>query len=467
MIAGEGFREKRMVALASVGTALLLVCLKTFLTIWTGSLGVLSETLHSGLDLVAAIITYLSLRVSEKPADADHPYGHAKVESFSAFVETALLVMTAFYIIAEALERLVRGGHTIRPSLMAVGLLGIMVVLDMLRARKLTSVARKFPSEALEADALHFSTDVWSTSVVLCGVLAVWVGQRFGLPWLRFVDPLSALCVAGVILWVGSRLGRRTLESLLDVAPIGLQDQISDAVKGVEGVISMERLRMRRAGQRYFVDVTITLPRTESLEQAHAASMAVEQRIGQIVPADVVVHMEPRARINEPLLETIRAIAHRRGVSVHDLSAHHFDGGVFVDLHLEVDQHSTLREAHRVAAGLEEEIFQAAGSKASVNIHIEPLATEIDDAEEMRGLSRSVQDFVNSLPAEYHELKNCHEVHVRRTEHKIVVSCHCAMDGELAITQIHDVTAALEDRVKEHFPQVFRVTIHPEPVEES
>jgi len=467
MIAGEGFREKRMVALASVGTALVLVCLKTFLTIWTGSLGVLSETLHSGLDLVAAIITYLSLRVSEKPADADHPYGHAKVESFSAFVETALLVMTAFYIIAEALERLVRGVHPIRPSLMAVGLLGVMVAMDMFRARKLTSVARRFPSEALEADALHFSTDVWSTSVVLVGMLAIWIGQRFGLPWLRYVDPVSALAVAGVILWVGSRLGMRTMESLLDVAPLGLQEQVSDAVRGVKGVLSMERLRMRRAGQRYFVDVTITLPRTESLEQAHAASMAVEQRIGQIVSADVVVHMEPRARGNETLLEIIRAIAQRRAVSVHDLSAHHFDGGVFVDLHMEVDEHSTLREAHRVAAGLEEEIFQAAGAKAAVNIHIEPLATAIDDAEEMRDLGRAVQDFINSLPAEFCELKDCHEVHVRRTEHKIVVSCHCAMDGELPITQIHDVTATLEDRVKEHFPQIFRVTIHPEPVGET
>jgi len=456
-----------MVALASVGTALVLVCLKTFLTIYTGSLGVLSETLHSGLDLVAAVITYLSLRVSEKPADEDHPYGHAKVESFSAFVETALLVMTAFYIIGEALERLVRGTYTMRPSLMAVALLGVMVILDMFRARKLTNVARKFPSEALEADALHFSTDVWSTSVVLLGVLAVWIGQRYGLPWLRYVDSLSALVVAGVILWVGSRLGRRTMESLLDVAPLGLQEQVSAAVRGVKGVLSMERLRMRRAGQRYFVDVTITLPRTESLEQAHAASMAVEQRIGQIVPADVVVHMEPRARSNETLLEAIRAIAHRRGVSVHDLSAHHFDGGVFVDLHMEVDEHSTLREAHRVAAGLEEEIFQAAGAKAAVNIHIEPLATAIDDAEEMRGLSGAVQDFINTLPAEYHELKDCHEVHVRRTEHKIVVSCHCAMDGDLAITQIHDVTATLEDRVKEKFPQIFRVTIHPEPVGEA
>ncbi|MGH9709977.1 MAG: cation diffusion facilitator family transporter, partial [Candidatus Acidiferrales bacterium] len=185
-------REKKRVALASIGAAVVLVSLKIFLSIRTGSLGILSEALHSSLDLLAAILTYFSVRISDKPADADHTYGHAKFESVSAFVETALLLMTAVYIIWEAIQRLVFQQSPVYPSLLAVVLLGLMIGIDWTRARRISRVAHQYPSEALEADALHFSTDVWSTSVVLLGVIAVWLGQSFNISWLRFMDPLAA-----------------------------------------------------------------------------------------------------------------------------------------------------------------------------------------------------------------------------------------------------------------------------------
>jgi cation diffusion facilitator family transporter len=460
-------REKRMAALGSVGSAVVLVFLKVFLAIVTGSLGILSEALHSILDLVAAVITYISVLVSDKPADAEHLYGHGKVESFSAFVETALLLLTALYIIWEAFQRLLFHAVPIRPSLMAIGVLALGMGVDFIRSRALNRVAKKYPSEALEADALHFSTDVWSTFVVILGISGAWLGIKFGIPWLGMLDAVAALGVAGVIIWIGSRLGRRTVDALLDVAPSGLREQITKAVDETEGVLQAERVRVRRAGPRYFVDVTISVPRTASLEQAHSASDLVERRIAQIVPADVVVHVEPRARSNEHLFETIRAIAQHRGLSVHELSAHQYDGRLFIELHLEVDEGASLREAHRRATELEEDIHKAADPAARINIHIEPQGIRISGAEEMKDLSRSVQDFLNSLQSEYHELLDCHEVHVRSVDHKILVSCHCAMDGALPITEVHDITAALEDRVKERFPQIFRLTIHPEPVEES
>jgi cation diffusion facilitator family transporter len=467
MTANEAMREKRMAALASVGSAVVLVSLKVFLAVVTGSLGILSEALHSILDLVAAVITYLSVRVSDKPADAEHQYGHGKVESFSAFVETGLLLLTALYIIWEAFRRLLFHEVHLRPSWMAILILGVAVLIDLARSRALARVARKYPSEALEADALHFSTDVWSTLVVIVGISAAWVGEKFQIDWLIYTDSIAALGVAGVILWIGSRLGKRTIDALLDVAPPGLQERLASAVAELDGVLGAERVRVRRAGQRYFVDVTISVPRTASIEQVHATSDAVERRIEEIVPADVVVHMEPRARSGEHLFETIRAIAQRRGLAVHELSAHHLDDRLFIDLHLEVNEESSLREAHRVASELEDEIDRATGGSARVTIHIEPLGTHIAGAEEMKELGAAVRDYVNTLQLEYHELANCHEVRVRNVEHKILVSCHCAMEGSLPITQVHEVTAALEDRVKERFPQIFRLTIHPEPLEES
>jgi cation diffusion facilitator family transporter len=463
----QASREKRIAALASVGSAVVLICLKVFLAAVTGSLGILSEALHSILDFVAAVITYLSVVVADKPADAQHLYGHGKVESFSAFVETGLLLLTALYIIWEAFQRLLFHTVHVRPSLTAILVLAIGMGIDFLRARALNRVARKYPSEALEADALHFSTDVWSTFVVILGITGAWIGMKLGIEWLGRLDAVAALGVAGVIIWIGSRLGRRTVDALLDVAPSGLREQIMSAVDETEGVLRTERVRVRRAGQRYFVDVTISVPRTASLEQAHAASDAVERRIAQIVPADVVVHVEPRARSDEDLFEKIRAIAQQRGLGVHELSAHQFDGRLFIELHLEVSESSSLREAHRRATELEEDILRGTDPSARVNIHIEPLGARIGGAEEMKDLSRSVQDFLNSLQSEYHELLDCHDVHVRSVDHKILVSCHIAMDGALPITEVHDITAALEDRVKERFPQIFRLTIHPEPVEES
>ncbi len=463
----QAVHEKKLAALGSVGSAIVLVSLKVFLAAITGSLGILSEALHSILDLVAAVITYLSVRVADKPADADHLYGHGKIESFSAFVETGLLLLTAIYIIWEAFQRLLFRTAHIRPSITAIVILALSMGIDLVRSRALGRVAKKYPSEALEADALHFSTDVWSTFVVVLGITGVWLGQRFNLPWLGMLDAFAALAVAGVIIWIGSRLGRRTIDALLDVAPEGLREQITNAVDETEGVLQTERVRVRRAGQRYFVDVTISVPRTASLEQAHAASDAIEKRIEKIVPADVVVHVEPRARSDEPLFETIRAIAQRRGLAIHELSAHFYEGRLFVEMHLEVDENSSLREAHRRATELEDEIRAAAGPETRVNIHIEPLGLRIGGAKELKDLSSSVQHFLNSLPSEYKELVDCHEVHVRSVDHRILVSCHCAMDGNLPITEVHDITGVLENRVKELFPQIYRVTIHPEPVEDS
>ena len=466
----EDIQEKKGAALLSVGSALLLLCLKTFLVLRTGSLGVLSEALHSGLDLVAAVITFLSVRVSDQPADERHPYGHGKFENFSAFIETGLLILTACYIIYEAFSRLFFHSVHIEPSFTAFLILFVALAIDMTRARALTAVARKYRSEALEADALHFSTDVWSTVVVIAGIGLVWAGNTFNLPWLVYADALAALAVAGVILWVSSQLGRRTVDALLDAAPAGLQSEIIGAIGQMEGVLEVERVRVRRAGNRHFVDATVSVPRTTSLEQVHLLTDAIEKRIGDIVPADVIVHTEPRAPQGEHLFESIRAVAQRMGLAIHDLSAFQQDGRLFVELHLEVDENLSLRDAHRRATELEEGIQSLRNGNAEVNIHIEPLGRHIATPDtrvgEMHRLELSVESFLNSLAQDYDELINCHDVRVRQVEHHTLVSCHCIMKSDLPITRIHDVTAALEDRVKEHFPQIFRVTIHPEPPEE-
>jgi divalent metal cation (Fe/Co/Zn/Cd) transporter len=352
----------------------------------------------------------------------------------------------------------------------AIIILLIALAIDMNRSRALTKVAAKYSSEALEADALHFATDVWSTIVVILGIGLVWAGEVWNLPWLLYADALAGLGVAVVIVWVGTRLGRRTLDALLDAAPEGLRQEIAREVRKMDGVLDVDRVRVRRAGNRHFVDATVSVARTASLEQVHALSTAIEKRIEQIVPSDVMVHAEPRAPQGEHLFESIRAVAQRLGFAVHDLTALQQNGKLFVELHLEVDENLSLRDAHRQASELEDGIRELRGEPTEITVHIEPLgrhiATPDAEAGEMRQLESAVDTFLNQLPAEYDELINCHDVRVRQVEHRIMVSCHCTMKSALPITQIHDVTARLEDRVKEKFPQIHRVTIHPEPEEE-
>jgi cation diffusion facilitator family transporter len=467
MDTAHAVREKKLAALGSVFAAVVLVSLKVFLAAATGSLGVLSEALHSGLDLVAAVLTYLSVRVSDKPADTIHTYGHGKVENFSALVETGLLLLTAVYVIWEAFRRLLFAQAHLRPSVAAILILGLAMAIDWTRSRGLARVARLYQSDALEADALHFSTDVWSTLVVLIGMTAVWFGDRLHAPWLAYADPLAALGVAAVILWIGSRLGKRTVDALLDAAPSGLVERIRDSVEAAEGVLTAERIRVRRAGNRHFVDVTITVPRRLSVEKAHDLSDAVEARVHRLVTGDVMVHVEPRRDSTEGLFDVIRAVAQRADMPIHEISAQQLDGRLFVDLHLEVDERLSLRQAHRRATELEESIRRELSTDSDVNIHIEPLGMHIPGGEQLRDLEAAVQRHLEVLRGEYPELVDCHQIIARSVERRILVSCHCAFEGDLPITRVHDITAALEDHVRRRFPQIDRVTIHPEPVEEA
>src|SRR5215510_1683464 len=241
--------EKRAVARNSLFAAIGITSLKAAVGLSTGSLGILSEALHSALDLVAAFITLLSVRVSDKPADADHQYGHGKVENFSAFLETGLLLLTCIWIVWEAVRRLT--GHQavqIEPSVAAFAVLFASMAVDWWRSHKLKKIADKYDSQALEADALHFSTDVFSSAVVALGLAMVWLGRLWGIPWLSKADPVAALVVSGVIVYVSSRLARATIDALLDAAPPGYRSRIIDAVLKIHGVIEVERVRVRRAG---------------------------------------------------------------------------------------------------------------------------------------------------------------------------------------------------------------------------
>src|SRR5256886_11345292 len=227
--------EKRGVAGNSVLAAIAVTALKIAVGLATGSLGILSEAAHSGLDLVAAIITLFSVELKKSPADADHQYGHGKVENFSGFIETGLLLLTCIWIVYEAFKRLFFHHVEIEPSLAAFVVMFFSMIVDYWRSRALGRIAAKYDSQALEADALHFSTDIWSSGVVVLGLLLVMIGRTYGISWLRAADPVAALVVAGVVVYVSWRLARRTIDALLDAAPAGVRGRIIAAVRRGEG----------------------------------------------------------------------------------------------------------------------------------------------------------------------------------------------------------------------------------------
>ena len=455
--------EKRTVAGNSVVAAIAITLLKIIVGITTGSLGILSEAAHSGLDLIAAIITFFSVRVSDKPADADHQYGHGKVENFSAFIETGLLLLTCVWIIYEAVRRLFFRHVEIEPTLAAFGVLFLSMGVDFWRSRALGKIATKYDSQALEADALHFSTDIWSTGVVALGLLLVEVGRRSQITWLRAADPIAAVFVATAIVYVSWRLARRTIDALLDAAPAGVRNRILDAVSKVEGVLEVDRVRIRRAGNRYFADLSVGLARNVTFQRSEQVSDAVTDTIHHILPdADVMVHSIPRARRSENIFDRIRAVATRHNLNVHDVSVQDLKGNLHVEQHLELDEQLSLKDAHEEVTRLETEMRQDVPEISSILTHIESEPSTIEPGDEIVRDAK-LERRLKSIAGEFPEILDVHDLQVKRVRDRIYVSCHCTMSDELPLARVHDISTALEIRFKQEAPELFRVLIHPEP----
>ncbi len=459
--------EKRSVAGNSVLAAVVITLLKIVVGITTGSLGILSEAAHSGLDLIAAVITFFSVSVSDKPADADHQYGHGKVENFSAFIETGLLLLTCVWIIYEAIERLFFRRVEVEPSMWAFAVMLTSIVVDVWRSRALGRIAQKYDSQALEADALHFSTDVWSSSVVILGLLLVMAGRAYHVDWLRDADPLAALVVAGIVVHVSWRLARKTVDALLDAAPAGVRSKIIEAVRRVEGVIEVDRVRIRRAGNRYFADVSIGLVRTVTFQHSGQVAQMVTGAVQSVLPdADVTVNSIPRPDRKENIFDQIRAVATRHNLNVHDVSVQDLEGRLHVEQHLELDERLSLKDAHDRVTALEAEMRQEVPDISTILTHIESEPATIEEGDEI------VRDPVlerrlKAIAAEFPDVLDMHEIEVKRVRGRLYVSCHCTFSDELPLSRVHDIQTDLEIRFKQDAPELFRVLIHPEPLTDN
>jgi len=460
-------KEKRNAALSSVLAAVLLTGLKLVVGLLTGSLGILAEAAHSGLDLVAAMVTFFAVRISGKPPDEQHMYGHGKVENLSALVETLLLLITCVWIIYEAIQRLFFKSVEVEANLWAFGVMAISILVDISRSRMLYRTARKHKSQALEADALHFATDIWSSAVVIGGLILVWLSQRLGpdWAWLAKADAVAALAVACIVVYVSLQLGKRTVAALLDAAPPGLAERVTSEAIQVPGVQGVGPVRLREAGPSTFVDLTVNVDRSASLEEAHQIATAVDNRISKLVySGDVVVHVDPVRQVQESLAQTVSAIAAQLGLRTHNVHAHEVRGRYFVDLHVEVPAGLTLSQAHDRVSHLELAVQDELPQVGDVHSHIEPTAgtaaplTALDSGEE-----DVLRAQIVAVAKEVSGLRGCDSFHIRSGPDGYDVAFHCLADPDLSVAEAHRLADEMEKQLRARIPDISQVLVHVEP----
>lgn len=452
--------EKEQVALSSMAASAVLTIAKAIVGISTGSLAILSEAGHSLIDFGATVMTYIAVRISGKPADEEHHYGHGKVEAVSALAETALLFLLSGIVIWEAVKRLVEHeGHVVEATIWAFGVMILSVVVDYFRARALKRVAKETQSHALEADALHFSSDLWSSLAVLLGL----AGVTLGYPW---ADSAAALLVALLVCVAGWRLGRRTIDTLTDTAPTGAAELINAITRKVPGVVAVENVRARAVGETTFIDMAVAVSRTLPLDRVNAIKAAVADALRAGMPgAEPIVTTDPVALDNETVLDRVMVIARNRALAVHHVTVSDIKDRLSISLDLEVNGKMSLGAAHEKADDLEKAIEAELGAEVEVETHIEPLQAQHllgreAPPERVQAVAMALAEFA----AAGRIIRDVHDVRVRETDEGEIVNFHCRVDPALSVQTVHENVDALERALRERSSSIKRVIGHAEPV---
>ncbi|HET7479583.1 MAG TPA: cation diffusion facilitator family transporter [Rubrobacteraceae bacterium] len=463
-------REKNRVTVVSLLAAVALTSAKLAAGLLTGSLGLLAEAAHSGLDTVASVITFFSVRVAGRPADTNHPYGHGRFENLSAVIQGVLLLGTAAWILYESVQRIFFVHVEVQTSFWAFAVMGASIVVDFWRSRMLARAARKYNSRAIEADALNFRADMLSSVVVLVGLSLSAYGAAVGSEgFLQRADAWAALLVGLFIIGKSGQLALRSVNILLDLAPVELQERVTRAAESVPGVVGTRLVRLRESGDRKFADIVVTVPRTLSAAEAHEISERVEESVRDIDPGtESVVHTEPVMSASETAAESIHAVALGMGLRTHHERVQREGDRLEASLHLEVDSSLTLGEAHDLARRLGTAIKSQNPSLRRVNTHIEVAEPEPGERLEVTAdhgdLAREMKREVREADAD----AVCHEVRLYRSaEGGLDAVLHVDFPRSANVGEVHIRTEAIEQALREAHPQLEHVVIHAEPREET
>jgi cation diffusion facilitator family transporter len=449
------------VALLSLGATFLLLALKFGVWALTGSLAVLSQALDSLLDVVALLLVFLGIRLASKPADDSHHYGHAKAENLAAFAQTLLIGVFVIGISVEALRRLLAGGPEVATPTYALVLLGISIAVDAWRVTLLLRTARRERSEALKAGALNIAGDLATAALAMLSLFLVREG-------IEDADALGALVVSVIVGVAAVRLARRSMDVLMDRAPIARLRAIQEAAAKAAGVTEARRVRVRGTGDQLFADVTVAAGRTTSLERAHDISEAVEREIELAVPGtDVIVHVEPAAT-TEGLVERVQAAASRAPDvhEIHNVLIHAFDDNgrhkLHVTLHAKVRPGVSLLEAHDLANEIESSVSRELGEAVRVDVHVEPLQPTAF-GQDVTADREDLVESITALAQHEEDILDCHEVLITSTGSELAVVAHVRGRADLPLARIHDASTRIEKAINKDHPEIGPVLIHFEP----
>lgn len=453
-------QKKTNVAFSSVTASLLLTLLKLVVGVVTGSIGIISEAAHSAMDFGAAALTWFAVRISDKPADRKHHYGHTKIESVTALVETGLLIITSIWIIYTAAERLLKGTTEIEVTWYAIAVLVVSIVVDFSRSRALKKVATETGSHALEADALHFSSDILSSAVVLLGLVFV----SIGIPW---ADAVAGMLVALLVARAAFKLGRKTVDVLVDTAPEGLAEQIEAIAADVAGVVAIEKTRVKPGGPFVFVEMTVNVSRTLPLAQVRAICNTVEERIRKDFPdSDVTVHALPITLDSETLTERIHVVSLNHNLHAHNISTSLAGEKKHISFDVEVDQRFTIRQAHDAVTALEKELLKEFDHQLDICIHLDPLRQEEHQTKPLSPAEEtSIGNTIRQASLHINGIEDVHDIQVRHTGHdKLLITLHCSFNDNVPLENVHSLTSRLEGAIYHALPDAARVIIHAEPL---
>jgi len=448
---------KSRVAAISIFASAGMATAKFVVGIAIGSLALISEALHSSVDVIATVVTWMVVRVSDLPADKEHHYGHGKLESLSALGVIAMLYVLAGGILVESYSRLHEGAPP--PTLSAIPFIVLLldIAVNFWRARALQRAAHETRSQALAADALHFASDVLGSVAVIIGLALSGLGYAWG-------DAAAAIGVAIMIAMLGLRLARSTVETLVDRAPEGASEKATAAIRAVPGVVGVERLRVRMVGSTHFIDAIVQVPRTYPIDRVEEIKRKAQAAVAKTLEdADLTFTAVPVARDNESVRERIMVIARNSGLAVHHVTVHDLGGKLTVSIDLEVDGDMALTAAHDIAQGLERSIRDEFGEDVEVDTHIEPLEPELPHGTDAAPARVETIRAALSRFATDGAIHDIHSVRVRDTDAGEIVNFHCRAAPSMSVIKVHENVDEIERALRRAFPTVKRVISHAEP----
>lgn len=455
-------QEKSQAAMSSIVWSALLTGIKISAGIVTGSIGIISEALHSALDLIAAGMTYVAVRVAAKPADAEHPFGHEKVENLSALAETVLLFATCAWIVWEAGERLLYGGEPLVLTWWAFAVVAISMLIDINRAAMLKRVAKKHKSQALEADALHFTTDIWSSGVVLLGLICVWCAEFFPVDsdlaeCLKLADAIAALFVAGIVSSVAYDLAKRSIHALMDGGSNELRKSILELLGTEVSDYPVRRIRLRDTGARVFIELDVLAPAELHVCDAHGIADLFERLVKQHVPeADVIVHIEPNNEEPERMHyeELIHNLALRYHLRAHSIYEEKIDGENVYFIDVELPAEMSINKANEIVLPFREKVKNLLHAQ-DVVCRIEPDSRKTSNQYALPGADRAMlQQLICDSLTHHKEIKEVLETRVY-DQVGLVVVCHCLLVKDVPLQESHLIAKRLECGIESVLPGAF------------